>query len=144
MLWKKIIFKLLLNSRLNPNLNLLNQVQEVLGSGSPICWTEPNSQGLGLAKKPKPELNWTMASLIAMHSNLPQIITVANCCGRILLKATTKCSKGQIFQIRKIKLIRCGINPASRGYPWDNCSCRKSLERCEIVFGYHTFVTKLG
>ena len=40
-----------MNSGSNLNLNLLNPVQEVRGSGSPICWTEPDSQGLGSAKK---------------------------------------------------------------------------------------------
>ena len=47
-----------MNSGLNLNLNLLNQVQEVLGSGSPIHWTEPDSQGSGSAKK-CPNPNWT-------------------------------------------------------------------------------------
>ena len=52
----KFIF--ILNSGLNPNLNLSNQVQEVWGSGSPILWTEPGSQGSGSAKK-GPNLNRT-------------------------------------------------------------------------------------
>ena len=55
--------------------------------------------------------------------------------------ATTECSKGQNFQIRKIRLIRCWINPASGIYLQDNCNCHKSLEKCEILFGHTSFVT---
>ena len=59
---------MVLNSGLNLNLNLLNQVQEVLGLGSPIHWTEPDSQGSGSAKK-CPNPNRTAASLILKTFN---------------------------------------------------------------------------